>query len=71
MERDAETQSQTLDGARGVSWKSWGRTEVPEGNRDSTGRPTESTDLDPWGFPEPELPTKEQGLTGPQPPAHM
>ena len=25
------------------------RTEGPEEDRDSTGRPTESTNLDPWG----------------------
>jgi hypothetical protein len=28
----------------------------PEEDRDSTGRPTESTNLDPWGS---EFPTKE------------
>ena len=26
-----------------------GRIEGPEGDRNSTGRPTESTNLDPWG----------------------
>ena len=38
--------------------KSWGRvggkTEGHEEDRDSTGRPTESTNLDPWGLPETE-----------------
>ena len=31
-----------------------GRTEGPEKDRDSTGRPTESTILDLWGLPETE-----------------
>ena len=46
MERDAELHSPTLDGAWGVLWKScwedWGTQE----DRDSTGRPTESSNLD-------------------------
>ena len=36
-----------------------GRIEGPEENKDSTGKPTESTNLDPWGLPETESPTKE------------
>jgi hypothetical protein len=27
-----------------------GRIAAPEGNKNSTGRPMESTNLDPWGF---------------------
>ena len=30
------------------------RTEGPKGDRDSTGRPTVSTNLDPWGLPDTE-----------------
>ena len=30
------------------------RIEGPKEDRDSTGRPTESTNLDPWGLPETE-----------------
>ena len=46
-----------------------GRIKDPEGNRNSTGRPTESTNLDPWGLSETEPPTKEAGpQAGPRPP---
>jgi hypothetical protein len=33
--------------------------EEPKEDRDSTGRATESTNLDPWALPETETPTKE------------
>jgi hypothetical protein len=60
MEADAETHSQTLDG----TWESCGRVgirvEGPEKDRDSTGRRTVSTNLDPWRLPDTEPPTKEQ-----------
>jgi hypothetical protein len=36
-----------------------------EEERDSIGIPTESTNLDAWGFPETEPPTKEQAEAGP------
>ena len=36
-----------------------GRTEGPKEDRDSTERPIESNNLDPWGLPETEPPTKE------------
>jgi hypothetical protein len=35
------------------------RIDSPEGDRNSTRRPTESTNLDPWGFWETEPPAKE------------
>jgi hypothetical protein len=35
------------------------RTEGHEEDRESTEKPTESTNLDSWGFPVPESPTKE------------
>jgi hypothetical protein len=38
----------------------------PQGDRNSTGRPTESTNLDPWGLSETELPTKELAWAGPR-----
>jgi hypothetical protein len=38
------------------------RTEGPEEVRDFTGRPTESTNLDTWGLPETEPPTRGQTL---------
>jgi hypothetical protein len=47
----AETQSQTVDGGWGFLWKSWGKDfEDPRGDMNSTGRPTESTNLDPLDF---------------------
>jgi len=39
--------------------------------RDSTGRPTESTNLDSWGSPESEPQTKEQAWIGLSHPAHV
>lgn len=37
---------------RGPREKVGGRSEGPKDDRDFKGRPTESTDLDPWGLPE-------------------
>jgi hypothetical protein len=48
-----------------------GRVEGPGGDRDSTGRSTESTNLGPWELSETEPPTKEHTQTGPRPTAHM
>jgi hypothetical protein len=36
-----------------------GRIERTEGNRNSTRRPTVSSNLDPWGLSETEPPTKQ------------
>ena len=55
---DTVTHRQTVDGAWGLLWKFEGRIEGPEGDRDSTGRLTESTN--PWGLPGTELQTKDQ-----------
>jgi hypothetical protein len=41
-----------------------GRIEGPEGDRNSTGRPTKSTHLDPWELSDTEPPTKEHTQTG-------
>jgi hypothetical protein len=57
MERDAELHSQRLDGAC-ESYETVGR-RIEGPKKNSTGRPTESANLNPWGFPEPESPTKE------------
>lgn len=46
---DTDTQSQTVGGAWGLFWKNRRKDGGPEGNRNSTGRPMESTNLDPWG----------------------
>ena len=49
-ETDAETHSQTLNEGQGLLWRRiGGRINSPEGDRNSTGRPTESTNLNPWG----------------------
>ena len=47
------------------------RIEGPKEYRDSTGRPTESTNLDPWGLLETEPPTKEHTQAGLRAPEHM
>ena len=47
MERDAETHHQMLGGAQGVYGRVGGSIEGPKEDSDSTGRPTESTNLDP------------------------
>ena len=55
-------------------WSSWALIEEqkkgfqPEGDRNSTGRPTQSTNLDPWRVSGTELPTKKHTWTGPRPP---
>jgi len=50
VERDAENHSQTLDGPEESCGRVGGRIEELEKDRDSSGRPTESTHLGPWGF---------------------
>ena len=42
-----------------------GMMEVPKGDRNFTGRPTESTMLEPWGSSETELTTNEHTQAGP------
>jgi hypothetical protein len=71
MERDAETHIQTLAGALKSYGRVWGRIMGPEEDSDSTGKPTKSTNLDPWGCPETESSTKELAGAGPRPPTHM
>lgn len=44
---DAETHSQTMDRAWEDLWMNWERTERPGGERNSTGRSTELTKMDP------------------------
>jgi hypothetical protein len=56
--RDAESHSQILGGSLGVLQKNW------EKERVSSGRPTESTNLNPWGLQETESPTQEQARSG-------
>ena len=43
-------------------WRPGGRTEGPEGNRDSTRRPRETRYLDPRGFPETTSPNSDHLL---------
>jgi hypothetical protein len=47
--------------------------ELREGSRDPkrTGTPRESTNLDPWGFPATELPTKEVAWARPRTPTFV
>ena len=44
---DSDIHSQAVDGALGVLWKNREDCD-PEGDKNSIGRPTESTNLDPW-----------------------
>ena len=44
-----------------------GRIEGAEGDGNPIGRPTVSTNLDPWELPETEPPTKEHTLACPKP----
>jgi hypothetical protein len=46
---DADTHSQAVDGAWGLLWKNRRKDCSPKKDRNSTGRPTESANLDPWG----------------------
>ena len=48
-----------------------GRIEGSKKDRKSTGRPTELTNLDPWGIPETEPLAKEQARVEPRPLAGM
>ena len=48
-----------------------GRTKGPKGARDSTRRPTGSTNLDPLGLTEIKTPIKEQAWAEPRLPARM
>ena len=41
-------------------------TEQAGGIKDTTKKPTESTNLGPWGLTEMELPAKEHAVTGPR-----
>ena len=43
-----------------------GRSERARGVKDTIRRPTESTNLDPWGLTETKPPTKEHALNGPR-----
>ena len=47
------------------------RIEGPKEDRDSTERPTESTNLGPWKLPKTESQTKEKTLAGPRSPEHI
>ena len=47
-QRDPDTHSQTVDGAWGLLWKSRRKDCRPERDRNSTGKPTETTNLDSW-----------------------
>ena len=48
-QRDADTHSQTVDRTSGLFWKNRKKDSGPEGDRNSTGRQIDSTNLDCWG----------------------
>jgi hypothetical protein len=61
LERTCSTQTQGPRGsaARDPYGRLWGRIADPEGDRNSTGRPRESTNMDPWELSETKPPTKK------------
>jgi hypothetical protein len=48
-----------------------GRSEQIRGVKDTTRRPTEPTNLGPWGLTETGPPTREHAEAGPGPPTHL
>jgi hypothetical protein len=71
METDAETQSHT-SGRAHESWRRVGdRIGQAGGVKDTTRRPTESSNLGPWGLTVTGPPTKEHAGVGPRSPTHL
>jgi hypothetical protein len=67
-EADGETHRQT-SGRVWVTCERMGdRTEQAGEIKDTTRRPTESTNMGPWGLTEPGPPTREHAGAGPRPP---
>jgi hypothetical protein len=67
METDAETQSKHWTQLRESYGRVGGRIKGPGGDRDFTGRPIGSTNLDAWGLPKIEPSTKKHTFVGPRP----
>jgi hypothetical protein len=67
-ETDANTAKHWME-VRDLYGRDGGRTEGAEGNGGPMGRPTVSTNLDPWKLPENKPPTKEHARSGLLPPA--
>jgi hypothetical protein len=61
---DRKTQNQSLDHGAGLHGSVQERIENPEGDRSSTGRPTVSTNLEPWEVSKTEPPRKEHTWAG-------
>ena len=64
---DAGTHSQTVNGVWGLLCKNGRKDCSPEGDKNSIGRTTESTNLEPLGLSESELLTKEYTRAGHSP----
>lgn len=71
METDAETDSQTIGGARESYQRVEGRNERAGLVKDTTRRPTVLTHLGSWWLTELEPPTKDHAWTGPQLSLHI
>ena len=73
METDAKSHSQTIGRAQEVLWKIGGKVWFvgTRGVKDTTRRPTEPTNLGPWGLTETEPSTGENAWSGPRPPTHI
>jgi hypothetical protein len=71
---NADAHGQTVDGDWGLLWKNKGEgLWAPKGiDRNSTEKPTESTNLDPWGSQRlNHQPKNIHGHNLPPPPAHI
>jgi hypothetical protein len=64
---EAEIHNLTLDGMQELLLKSRGKDCRAKGNWNSRGKPSELTNLDPWGLSETESPTKNHMWAGPRP----
>ena len=56
-ETDADSYSQALDWRQGPLWLIEGKGEKAEEEGNPIGRPSISTNLEPWELPDTELPT--------------
>jgi hypothetical protein len=71
METDAEIHSQTLGRAQENLYKSEGRIVGDRKIKNTSRRPTESTNLGSWGLTETKPPMKEHAWARPRPPIHF
>ena len=71
METHEEAHSQTSGRAQESRGRVGDRIEQAEGVKDIKRRPTEPTNLGPWGLTEPGPPTREHAGPGSRPPTYF